>query len=73
MVRGVLGHEILRVCVLSSFYGTFWGSLVLGGLSKSWLWSVVPASHIIHLKETLARGMRELMRPRQPLIYLLSS
>lgn len=34
LYQGMLGHEILRVCGLGSFYGLLWvlGSLVLDGL-----------------------------------------
>lgn len=66
---GMLGCEVLSVCS----WLILWTSLDLGGVSKSWLWSGVRASHSAPLKEMLAGGMREFMRTRQPLMCLLSS
>lgn len=64
-------------CWATTFLGVllvhFMNFFSSGGLSKSWLGSVVTASHILHPKETLAGGVRDFMRPRQALVYRLSS
>lgn len=65
----MLGHEIIGVYVLGSFYELVWFLEVMVN-SSSVLWSV---PHTLPPKETPAGGSRELMRPRQPLPYQLSS